>query len=304
MARSQVWDLLIVGAGIAGISTAIWARRLGLSCAVLEGADRAGGQLWRIAQPIADYPGLAPASGGEMAARLQQQAVDSDADLLYGCPVQVVNAAERTCSTDEGTVCGRLLVMATGLLPRRLGVPGEDLPAELGLVRRPSQEPDWFRGRRVAVVGGGDRAAENALLLAPIAAQVWLLHRGDRLRARQAFQESQQQAAGVSVVPSAAVTSIGWTGLELELSLSGTPDRLPVDALCLYIGNRPNSDLVRGQVGQDPEGYIEVDRHGQTSMPGVYAVGDVCTAPAYQSLSVAAGQAMMVAKHAALALGR
>lgn len=307
MAGTCQWDVAIVGGGIAGLSTAVWARRLGLTCAVFEAAQTEGGQLRRIAQPIVDYPGLEPLSGSQLSLQLRRQAEAAGADLLPGAAVTSVDTANRTCRTEAGeTFTARAMVLATGLSPRTLGVPGEDLPAALGLDRRPSQEPDWFRGRRVAVVGGGDRAAENALLLAPVAGHVWLIHRRETLRARLNFREALSKAEGVSVLLNSRVTAVAASGPGLILRLEGpdAPEQLPVDALCVYIGNRPNSDLLRGQVDLDAEGYVTVDRNGRSSVEGVYAVGDVSTPPEYQSLASAAGQAMVAAKHIALWLNR
>lgn len=307
MAGANTWDVVVVGAGIAGLSTAVWARRLGLTCVVLEAAQAEGGQLKRISQPIIDYPGLEPTGGAELAAQLRRQAEAAGAVLRTGSPVTTVDAAAHTCLTADGrSFAGRAMVLATGLQARRLGVPGEDLPGALGLERRPSQEPEWFRGRRVAVVGGGDRAVENALMLAPIAARVWLIHRREALRARLSFREALEQAHGVTLLLSTTVSGVAASeqGLTLHLHGPAAPERLDVNALCAYIGNRPHSDLLRGQAELDEDGYVVVDRNGMTSAPGVYVVGDVCTPPAYQSLSTAAGQAMVAAKHIALTLSQ
>jgi thioredoxin reductase (NADPH) len=297
MSGQPVWDVVVVGAGFAGLSTALWARRLGLSAVVLERESREGGSLLRIAGPIIDYPGVV-AAGAELADALRSQLAQAGAGLLPGRPVQRVDAAARTCWTAEGPVQGRALVLATGLSPRRLGVSGEELVTG----RRPSREPEWFRGRRVAVIGGGDRAAENALLLAETAAAVWLIHRRDALRAMPEFQQ-QLLASPVTMLLGTAVTALEAQGQEMLVRLDGQ-EPLPVDVVCAYIGNRPNTGLVEGQVLVTSDGYVATDRHGQTDLPGVYAAGDVCTASEYQSLATATGQAMIVAKHIALHIDR
>lgn len=296
-----MWDVVIIGAGMAGLSTAIWARRLGLTAIVLEREPEPGGQLTAIRGPILDYPGLDLPEGAALTERLVRQAREAGAELHSDWPVQAVDLPSRVCETARGRVAGRSLVMATGITARRLGVPGEEELYRQRLIRRPSHDLPWFAGKRVAVIGGGDRAAENALILAGVARQVLLLHRGDRLRARPEFTQAMQAHPRIAVHLQTPVSRFDPTGQGIEIAT--TAGGLQVDALCIYIGNRPNSDLVAGQVALDPDGYILTDRQGRTSVPGLLAVGDVCTLPAFQSLSTAAGQAMVVAKQIALQKG-
>ena len=302
MDAAERWNVVVIGGGIAGLSAAIWGRRLGLSTLVLEQAAEAGGQLRRIVQPIIDYPGLDGTTGADLSQRLRQQAEAAGAAFRPSCPVTGIEVSARLCRTAGGTMAGDALVLASGISPGRLGVPGE---AEVPL-HRPSEEPDWFRGKRVAVVGGGDRAAENALLLAAVAREVHLIHRGLRLRARPSFQEEILAADHVRLHLQSEVTALRTDGpapVLVDLRRDGALETLPVDACCIYVGNRPNTELVAGQVALSPEGYVITGRNGRSSAPGFYAVGDVCTAPAYQSLATAAGQAMVVAKQIALSLG-
>lgn len=298
-------DVVVIGAGVAGLSTAIWARRLGLSALVLDQAPEPGGNLRAIHYQIADYPGLPPTSGAALALHLHRQAEEGGAVIRLDLPVTAVNIAGLTCQTAEGPITGRALVLATGLAPRRLGVPGEPQLYEQGLVRRPSVTPAWFAGKRVAIIGGGDRAAENALMVARQAERVWLLHRADRLRARQTFREQLAAAPGIELLRNTQVTAFAVADgrATLRLMQGGQPLSLEADAVCIYIGNRPNTELVAGQADLSPEGYLIVDRSGRSSTPGLYGVGDVCTDPQYQSLITGAAQGMMAAKQIALSLG-
>lgn len=302
MTLDQAWDLVIIGAGMAGLSTAIWARRLGLTALVLEQAPQAGGQLTAIGGRIFDYPGLDLPQGSVLTERLLKQAADWGVALRLDQPVLRVSADRLSCATHSGEVAGRALVFATGLRPRRLEVEGEEELYRRQLVRRPSHDLPWFRGRRVAVVGGGDRAVENALMLAPVARQVVLLTRGENLRARAPLVEAMQTEPAILHRACAHVRRFQAAGEQVRLSLdeAGRPAELEVDAVCIYVGNQPNTDLLSGQVALDAEGYVITDRYGQSSQPGLYAVGDVCTQPPYQSLSTAGGQAMVAAKHIAL----
>lgn len=304
MTPNGTWDLVIVGAGMAGLSTAIWARRLGMTAVVLEQAPQAGGQLTAIGGRIFDYPGLDLPQGSALTERLLQQAADWGVAVQLDQPVMRVAAHRLACMTPSGAVAGRSLVVATGLRSRRLEIDGEEELHRGRWIRRPSHDLPWFAGRRVAVIGGGDRAVENALMLAPVAKQVWLLTRGGGLRAREPFVAAMRAEPAIRHLPSTRVERCRVTGDHVVLALEqdGQRSDLEADAVCVYIGNQPNTDLLEGQVALDEEGYVVTDRFGQSSLPGVYAVGDVCTQPPYQSLSTAGGQAMVVAKRVAMGL--
>jgi len=300
---SERWDVVVVGAGFAGLSTAIWARRLGLCALVLEQQDREGGQLRAVASRIADYPGLEPLEPAALSLRLRTQAESAGAVLRLGEPVMEVDGLHRRCITGDGPLEGGAVVMATGVSPRRLGIPGEEEWLRRGLARRPSEEREWFRDKAVVVVGGGDRAAENALLLAGVASSVTLAFRGEELRAQPRFIQSLRTTGQILLAPKLGLESIFLLADErlwLKGNQRGQPWEMAADALCVYIGNRPNSDLLQGQVTLTADESILVDANGETSLPGIYAVGDVCTAPAFQSLATAGGQAMVVAKQIAL----
>jgi thioredoxin reductase (NADPH) len=302
MQRKEHWDVLIIGAGIAGLSTAIWAQRLGLNALVLEQQPSVGGQLRWISPPIEDYPGLPATPGSAFAGQLEEQAESAGAVIHPEERVTSVDLDAKRCDTASGSYWGHALVIATGISPRRLDIPGEETVQSMGLVRRPSLELEWFRHKDVAVIGGGDRAVENALKLAPVTRKVYLIHHKEQLRARSDFQADLMRAEGVRFWRNSRVTAITPPGcrIALQIDQEGNSRSLEVDALCVYIGNRPNTRFLLGRVGTAKAGYVTTDAFGQTELPGVYAVGDVCTPPEFQSLISAAGQAMVVAKQIAL----
>lgn len=302
MRRQESWDVVIIGSGMAGLSTAIWARRLGLSTLVLEREMQAGGQLTAIRGRIVDYPGLDLPEGAALTERMLRQARQAGAELRLDWHANGIDGATLTCQTSRGPVTGNSLVIATGLTARRLAIPGEEELYQRRLIRRPSHDLPWFKGRRVAVIGGGDRAVENALMLANTAAEVVLLNRSDRLRARQTLSEPLLAHPCIAVRFNTQPTRFSADGdaVTIAAQSAGVLVSLAVDAVCVYIGNRPNSGLVQDQVELDADGYIVTDRQGRTTHGGIYAVGDVCTPPAFQSLATAAGQAMVAAKQIAL----
>lgn len=295
----QRWDLVIIGAGAAGLSTALWAGRLGLTALVLERAERPGGQLHLHRLPVLDYPGLPVTEPAVMAAELAAGAQRMGATVRLGCAVTSIQPVDGDppmrwrLESSDGPFLARDLVLATGLSPRRLAVPGAAELYQAGLVRRPTQEPDWFRGRDVIVIGGGDRAVENALLLGPIAKSVTLVHRRPELRARQALAQHLPEA-GVRLLLERSVTRIELAEGRAVLHLSDG-QLLQADAVCPYIGNGPNTGLLQGllPVGEDE---VQTDRWGATALPGLWAAGDLATPAPFQSLSRAAGDGMSIAK--------
>jgi thioredoxin reductase (NADPH) len=319
MDQLERWDLIIVGAGAAGLATALWAGRLGLSALVLDQADRPGGQLHLHRLPVVDYPGLPPTDPKGLAAELAAGALRLGASVRLGWTVTAIRllagAEDRwAVETPNGTLRTPDLVLATGLSARRLGVAGEAALWEAGLVRRPSQERDWFQGRDVVVIGGGDRAVENAVLLAPVARSVTLVHRRLELRARPALAE-QLEGSGVRLLLGLTVDQIQVSGETASLTLSDG-QRLVATAVCPYVGNQPNRGLLqdllaRGDQGLGPSawapipstGEVETDRLGRTGLPGLWAVGDLATPAPFQSLSRAIGDAMSVAKAILLSRG-
>jgi thioredoxin reductase (NADPH) len=297
--KMQCWDLIIVGAGPAGLATALWAGRLGLSALVLERADRPGGQLLLHRFPVVDYPGLPVTPPDALAEELAAGARRMGATLRFGCTVTAIEpvadptGARWRVQGTAGPLLARDVVLATGLSPRRLGIPGEEALYAAGLVRRPSQELDWFRNRSVVVIGGGDRAVENALLVAPVAGSVTLVHRRPALRARPALA-TELPGAGVRLLLGLVVRQIEVTGQIARLRLSDGQE-LRAEAVCPYIGNSPNSGLLAGLLPL-VDGEVQTDRWGATALPGLWAVGDLATPAPFQSLSRAVGDAMGTAK--------
>jgi len=302
--------VVVIGGGMAGLSAAIWARRLGLSVVVLERAQRPGGQLLELTAPIIDYPGVPRTPGPALAEIVYRQALDLGARILTETPVQRIDPLQRICHTPRGPFAGRAVILATGVRPRRLGVPGEADLYAAGLVQRPSQNLSWFRHRRVAVVGGGDRAVENALLLAPVASEVVLIHRRSRLRARETLVRQLRKESGIRLLLETQVTAFSIrrnaeglpAGANLHLIRPDGEAGLLADAVCIYIGNEPVIDLLKGLAAETPEGGLQTDSYGRTSLPGIWAVGDVHLPPAHQSLATCAGQAMVAVKEIALEL--
>ncbi|HEU4963817.1 MAG TPA: FAD-dependent oxidoreductase [Bacilli bacterium] len=327
--ETRAVDVVIVGGGPAGISAAIWCKRLGLSHLLVEAELELGGQLFAIHNPVIDYPGVRAENGREVQALFAEHVCELECDVLRAAEVLKIDVLQKKIvvrhlgsrSIPSPVFADSLgsyypstvdlhykgLILATGSSERRLNVAGEREMIERGEVYSASRDSDRFAGKRVAVVGGGDRAFEGALLLAERGAEVFLIHRSDRFRAREEFVEPVLAHERIHLLPFATVEEVIGTESVSSIRVKKLQDggrvtSLDVTALFVRIGVEPNSHLVRGQVETDADGYLLTNEVGQTRVPGVFAVGDVCTRPLSSSIASAVGQGMMAAKHLSLYL--
>lgn len=300
-------DVLIFGAGPAGLSAAIWCKRLDLRPLVLERASLPGGQLNQITGTITDYPGLPDITAPALQQRLAEHARVAGVPVRCGLPPLEVALTDTMVTARAGAEVWTAPygIIATGTRPRWLGVPGEAEMLARGEIWRGSRDAPRLQGRIVAVVGGGDRAVQNALLVAPHAAQVYLIRRSDRWRARAALHSELADHANITVLSQhrvAAIHGIGTVDAITVVGPDGAPRRLAVDAVLVYIGQQPNSEPFAPWVERTADGRLRCDALGATSHPRLFAAGDVVTPAAYGSVAAAAGQGAVVAKHVALLL--
>ena len=293
-------DVIIIGAGPAGLSTAFWCDELGLDTLVLEQAEEVGGQLHRVYNPIENYLGLKTNNGKEL---LQLFAKDIDVaefDLWTQTAIASVDLKARRISLLSGENLNSIaIVIATGVRPRQLGVPGERELAGKGMIESAARDRLLFAGKDVCVVGGGDSAVENALLLAEVCPTVTLVHRGKKLRARRELAEQLQSNHCVTVFTESVLTRIigEQEVLAVEIQRKGglKPFQLAVRGVLIRIGVEPNTELFKDQLNIDEQGFIEVNSQLETSVPMVFAVGDVSN-PLAPTISGATGAGATAAK--------
>ncbi|OIQ97124.1 glucosaminate ammonia-lyase [mine drainage metagenome] len=298
--------VLILGSGPAGCTAAIYAARANLSPILVAGLQP-GGQL-TITTDIENYPGFAEAVQGPwLMEQMQAQAEHVGTEFLYDTIVSVdLSKRPFVAVGDSGdTYSGDTLIISTGATARWLGIDSEQKFQGFGVSACATCDGFFFRGKEVAVVGGGNSAVEEAIYLAGIAAKVTLIHRRDSLRSEKIAQDRLFALPNVSVVWDSVVDEIlgddtppGVTAVRLKNVKTGALSELPIDGLFVAIGHSPNTEMFRGQLVLDEESYI-VTQPGttQTSVPGVFAAGDVQD-KIYRQAVTAAGTGCMAALEA------
>ena len=296
-------DVLIVGGGPAGYTAALYAARSGLTTLVLEGTAP-GGQL-AAAEAVENYPGEPQAvKGWYLAERMRQGAERSGAaTVLARVTALRLPGPKKLAETEAGTFAGRALIYAAGAFPRRLGIPGEERLLGRGVSFCAACDGAFFRGRDVAVVGGGNSAVSEALTLSRLCRQVTVVHRRDTLRAERQGVQALEQAGNVRFLWNAAVEAItgdkAVAGLQYRDLVSGRQALLPCAGVFVAIGRQPETTLLAGQLPLDPAGYVSADETTATAVPGVFAAGDVRSKRLRQVVTAAADGA--VAAHMAAA---
>ena len=293
-------DVIIIGAGPAGLSTAFWCDELGLDTLVLEQAEDVGGQLHRVHNPIYNYLGLKARNGEELLERFTAGIDDTDFDLWTQTSISKVDLTARRISLASGEELQSIaIVIATGVRPRELGVPGEKEFVGKGMIESGARDRDLFAGEDVCVVGGGDAAVENALLLAHVCPTVTLVHRGKKLRARSEFKEQLQSMHCITVFAESVLMRIMGgervEAVEIKRKQALKPFQLAVRGVLIRIGVEPNTELFKDQLETDERGYLVVNSQQETKLPMVFAVGDVSN-PVAPTISSATGAGATAAK--------
>lgn len=292
----KIYDMIVVGGGPAGYSAALYGARSGLSVLVLE-KMAAGGQM-NNTDKIDNYPGFDEGIAGvELGGRMQKGALRFGAETK-SAEVKAIDThgAIKRVRTRREEFRGRTLVIATGAYPRLLDLPGETELKGRGLSYCATCDGMFYKDRIVAVYGGGNTAAEDALVLARLCTKVYLIHRRDALRATQIYQDAVLANPKIEVLWNSQITALQGADqlTAVELSNTRTLEKrvLPLDGLFIGIGRVPDTALVAGQVKLDNSGYIVADESTRTSVPGVFAAGDVRTKQLRQVVTAAADGAM------------
>ena len=290
------YDVMIVGGGPAGYTAALYCARSGLKTVVLEKLS-AGGQI-ALTEWVDNYPGFDEGIDGFSLGQKMQAGAER-----FGAVTElaVVQALELTGSikravTDQGVFEAKVVMLATGATPRPLGVAGEEQWLGRGIHYCAACDGMFYRGKTVAVVGGGNTAAADALLLSRVAKEVHVIHRRDTLRATKVYHQPLMEAENVIFHWDSQVESLltgdTFQGVRLRNKKTGEVSGLSCDGVFVSIGRQPATELVTGQVELDKAGYVVADETTRTNLPGVFAIGDVRTKALRQVVTAAADGAV------------
>ena len=298
MSHKKHHRIVIVGSGPAGYTAAIYAGRAELAPLVVAGLQF-GGQLM-LTTDVENYPGFPEGvSGPEMMELFQKQAERFGANVLLE-DATAVDLSQRPfrIATAERAFTADAVILATGATAKWLGLPSEQRLTNRGVSACATCDGALYRGKAMAVVGGGDTAMEEALFLTRFAPRVTVIHRRDALRASKIMQERALRNEKIEFVWNSEVDEVLGdefvTGVRIRNLISGERSELPVEALFVAIGHQPNTSLFHGQIELEPTGYIRVNRGTRTSVEGVFACGDAMD-PTYRQAVTAAGTGCMAA---------
>ena len=290
------FDVIVLGGGPAGYTAAMYTARAGLSTLVIEKLY-AGGQMTQTPN-IENYPGFPQGIDGVLLGMNFQAGAQNAGVQTLNAEVTAVSlqGSEKILTTAKGDFVGRAVIIATGADHRHLGLPREWELTGKGVTYCATCDGMFYRGKTVAVVGGGNSAASEALVLSRIAKKVYLIHRRDSLKASRTYHQPLEQAENVEFIWNSQVSQLlceeKLSGVVLQDVQSGQEKELALDGLFISVGRNPATELFRGQLELDKNGYIVADETTRTSIPGVYAVGDVRTKTVRQIVTAAADGAV------------
>ena len=289
---SPIHDVIIIGSGPAGYTAAVYTARAQLKPLVFEGISF-GGALMTTTE-VENYPGFREGiTGPNLMEEMREQALRFGADLRMEDVDSVdLSGPVKTVTVGDETFRAKSVILAMGAAARQLGIPGEQERIGLGVSTCATCDGFFFREQDIAVIGGGDSAMEEAIFLTKFARSVTLIHRRDEFRASKIMLERAQANEKITILTNTAVEEIEGdpkvTGIRLRDTVTGEESKLAVSGVFVAIGHIPRSDLVKGQVDLDEDGYVKViGRSTATSIEGVFAAGDLVDHTYRQAITAA-----------------
>lgn len=291
----MIYDVIIIGGGPAGYTSALYSARAGFKTLIAEKLSP-GGQMSTTAS-VENYPGFDNINGFELAMKMKQSAEKSGAVSVAAdvISVELDGKIKKICTKDT-VYESKTAILASGAAPRELGLKGESELRGRGVSYCAACDGMFYRGKTVVVVGGGNSAVTDALFLSNICEKVILVHRRDHLTCSKIYREALKKTQNVEIVWNSQVTAFNADekikSVTIENTISGGHSDKECDGVFIAIGRVPNTDIFKGKVDMDEYGYIIADETTVTSVPGVYAAGDVRTKPFRQIITAAADGAV------------
>ena len=287
-----MYDLIVIGSGPAGLTAAVYGKRAGLDLLVLEKNPMSGGQVLNTYE-VDNYLGMPGMDGFDMGTRFREHADKLGVEFMEATALSLEDrGGHKLIRTDQGELEAKTVILATGAVHAMLGAPGEERLGGRGVSYCATCDGAFFRGRTVAVVGGGDVALEDAIYLARTSEKVYLIHRRDELRGAMVLQQELKGLPNVEILYSHVVEEIlGEDTVEaVTLKDCRTEEtfRLPVDGVFVAVGIRPQTELVRGLAACDEGGYVLAGEDCATDVPGLFVAGDVRRMPLRQIVTAVA----------------
>jgi len=294
------FDVIIIGGGAAGLSAGLWCAELGLSALLLEANTELGGQLLWVYNSIENHLGSEAKNGRELRDVFVRQIENRRFTVRLQSEISDVNLEKKEVLVSSGEkFSARFLIIATGIRRRKLNVEGEEKFKSKGIIESGKRDAKLVKDKKVCIVGGGDAALENALILVKTASEVIVVHRRNNFRARAEFIEQAQNNQKIKILTETVLRKIVGNeqveAVELEDLSAAELFLLNFDAVLIRVGVEPNTEILRGKLKLDENGYIKINQNCETNVKGIFAVGDVAN-PLAPTVSSAVGMGATAVK--------
>lgn len=288
----MIYDVIIIGAGPAGLAAGIYGKRADFDILILDTSSISGGQILNTYE-IDNYPGFPGASGQEVADAMRQHCDKLGVEFARGRVTSIIdNGSTKDLVTKKNTYTAKSIIIATGASNKKLGCPGEEELSGMGVSYCATCDGAFFKEKQVAVVGGGDVALEDAIYLSRFCTKVYLIHRRDEFRGAKVLQDQVKSTDNIEIIYDTVVNSINGTqsveSITVQNTKTDSSSELKVDGIFIAVGTVPNTQILSGLVQMDDKGYVIADETCKTSCPGVFVAGDVRTKPLRQVLTATA----------------